>query len=301
MKIIDIHVHIGDGFHDNKNITFKTGIKKGNYPDPFLEIEESGYTKPLVVESMDDMQVLINAGQYRTWEATLENLAAELDKYDFTYACALPIMPNTTFEEYLAASMLEPRVLPFTCPDFDLPISAMEAKLKKDIDRGAKGVKIHSILQNVSFEDDRTAAAVEVCGKEGLPITFHVGVTPYYGPNSPHVNKQNPEYGEPRYFYEFARRFPQYNLIAAHCCTIIDEFAAQMGDLENVYTDTTMCSAELMRKGVELLGENRLLFGTDHPFGTLGNSSNEVKRAFKDKPDVMEKVFYGNAAKLLKL
>jgi urate oxidase len=33
-RIIDSHAHIGDIFHENKNITFKTNVKKGDYDDP---------------------------------------------------------------------------------------------------------------------------------------------------------------------------------------------------------------------------------------------------------------------------
>ena len=37
----------------------------------------------------------------------------------------LPILPNTSFEEALAASKLDPCFIPFTCPDFDLPEDEM--------------------------------------------------------------------------------------------------------------------------------------------------------------------------------
>ena len=43
--------------------------------------------------------------------------------------------------------------------------------LKRDIIRGAKGLKLHPILQNVPLTDERTYAAVEVFGEMGLPIT----------------------------------------------------------------------------------------------------------------------------------
>lgn len=69
-RIIDSHGHIGDIFHENKNITFKTNISKGNYEDPFIACECSGYKVPLIPKNLDE---LIKAGQYRCWEWTLEN------------------------------------------------------------------------------------------------------------------------------------------------------------------------------------------------------------------------------------
>lgn len=298
-KILDFHAHLGDIFHENRNITFKTGIQKGDYDDPFVEVEKSGYTKPLIVKNQADHQKLIDAGQYRSWEATLENMSADLDSCGIDYVCMLPVLPNTNFEEYLAASYLDNRIIPFTCPDFSLSIPEMEKKLKKDIERGAKGLKVHPVLQNVPLADERTEAAVEIFGKADIPVIFHVGITAYYGPDKDYPT--NPEFGDPKYFYDFARRFPQYNLVAAHCCTIIEDFAKNVEGLDKVYTDTTMCSAELMRKGVQVLGEDKILFGTDYPFGTFENSSNEVKRAFADDERMMNKVFYENAAKILHL
>lgn len=300
-RIIDFHVHLGDIFHENKNITFKTNLKPHDFVDRFLEIEESGYIKPIVVKDDDDMQVLIDAGQYRCWEATLEKFSAEMDACGYTYACALPILPNTSFEEYLAASMLDKRILPFSSADFTLPIPEMEKKLKKDIARGAKGLKIHPIIQNISLHDERVSAATEVFGEAGLPINTHVGVTSYYGKKSPWYSHQNIEYGRHEDFYEYARRWPKYNLIGAHRVYTIDDFAKNMADLENVYTDTSICPAHQMKKGVEMLGPDRILFATDWPFGSLKASVAELKKALGDDPDVMDKVFYRNAAKILKL
>lgn len=301
-KVIDIHMHLGDIFHDNKNITFKTNIKKGDYPDPFLEIEESGYTKPIVVENAEDMQRLIDSGQFRSWEATLENCAAEMDKYGYTYCVALPIWPNTTFEEYLAASKLDARIIAFTTPDFSLPVPEMQAKLKKDLKRGARGVKLHPIIQNIPLYDERMLAAAEAVGEEGWPICTHVGCTPYYGESSPWVGHHCPAYGALPDFYNFCRQLPNdYIIIGAHRNNTIEDFAENVGDMPNVMTDTSMCNAGMMRKGVEMIGPDRLMFGTDYPFGTLGNSLAELKKAFADEPQVLEKVAYGNAARILKL
>ncbi|MBO0477419.1 amidohydrolase family protein [Vagococcus sp. DIV0080] len=297
-KIIDIHTHVGDIFHENRNITFKTNIKKGDYEDPFVEVERSGYTKPLIVSDQKEHQRLIDAGQYRVWECTLENFLIDMTESKVDYACLLPVLPNTSFEEYLAASKLDNRLLPFTCPDFSLKIPELEKKLELDLSRGARALKIHPILQNISLEDPKVEAAVEVFGKADLPTIFHVGENSYYGPDKNYPS--NPEFGNPRYFYEFAPRFKNYPLIAAHCCLIAEDFANNTKGLDNVYTDTTMCSAELMKKGVELIGEDKILFGTDYPFGTFKYSVEEVRRAFNDDERMLNKVFFENAAKLLK-
>jgi predicted TIM-barrel fold metal-dependent hydrolase len=56
-----------------------------------------------------------------------------------------------------------------------------------------------------------------------------------------------------------------------------------------------------MRKGVEILGARRILFGTDVPFGTFKYSALEAEKAFADSPDILERVMYRNSAELMRL
>lgn len=300
-KIIDIHMHLGDIFHENKNITFKTGIKKGGFFDPFTEVEESGYTKYLIAEEQEEQNKVIDAGQFRVWQGTLENTLADMEATGVVKAVALPCLPNTTFEEYLAASMLDDRIIPFTGADLTLSIPEMEKKLEKDIARGAKGLKLHPIIQNVSLEDDRMAAATELFGKKGLPVNIHVGIGSYYRPDSPWAKITNPEFGDPKYFYAFAKRFPQYTLIAAHSCWIAEDLAKNTAGCDKVYVDTSFCPATLVQKGVEVLGADKVMYGTDYPFSSMECCARIIEDAFPDDPEMREKIFYKNAAKILGL
>jgi hypothetical protein len=298
-RIIDSHAHLGDIFHENKNITFKTGIRKGDYADPFVDCERSGYTIPLIPKNIDE---LIKAGQYRCWEWTLENLVTELDEHpEVEKIVMLPIWPNQTFEEYLAASMLEPRIVPFTTCVLDMPLEDMCEKLRFDIARGAKGLKLHPTIQNLALDDPRTEAAVKVFGEAGLPVVTHCGANPYYLSDSPWSKQTNPQFSDFPAVVDFCRRFADVNIIVAHCCTIIDRFFEAVQGLENVYTDTTTCSHLMMRRGVELLGADRIVFGTDVPFGSFHFSIVELEQAFPDEPAILDKVAYSNMATLMQL
>ena len=204
--------------------------------------------------------------------------------------------------EYLAASGLDTRMIPFSSPDFSLPADRMVEKLKRDIARGARGLKIHSVLQNVKMNDPRTRAAVEVFGRAGLPVMFHIGVSYYYLPEQDAAYPSLPEAGAIEDFFELARAFPDYPLIAAHCA---NKYAVELAEgtkgLDNVYTDTTLCSAERMLESVERLGEDKVLFGTDYPFSSLHDALREVDRAFPEESPRKDRLLYGNAARLLKL
>lgn len=301
-RIIDSHAHLGDIFHESRNITFKTNIKKGDYDDPFIDCERSGYTVPLIPESMEDLVSLINAGQFRSWEWTLENLTLELDAHpDVKGIVMLPIWPNQTFEEYLAASKLEPRIIPFTTCVFDMPIGDMAKKLRADIDRGARGLKLHPTIQNVPLDDPRTEAAVKVFREAGLPVLTHCGANPYYTDDSPFSKVTTPDFSDFPAVMEFCHKWKDVKIIVAHGCSDVEELHESAKGLDNVYTDTSMCSAANMRLGVELMGEDRILFGTDVPFGSFHYSVMELEKAFADKPDILDMVGYSNMAALMKL
>jgi hypothetical protein len=296
-RVIDSHAHVGDIFHESRNITFKTGVVKGDYDDPFVACERSGYTRPLIPKDPVD---LIRAGQYRSWEQTLENLTKELDKRpESVRAVMLPIWPNQTFEEYLAASKLEPRLIPFTTCVLDMPIHEMADKLRGDIEKGAKGLKLHPTLQNVPLDDPKISAAMEVFRAAGLPVVTHCGDNPYYEAGSPYSRVTTPAYSSFDNVVAFCRRWPDVKIVAAHCCSYAEALFEATRGLSNVRTDTTMCSAETMRRGVELFGADRILFGSDVPFGSLEPSIEELKRAFADDPVTADRVAFANMAELI--
>lgn len=307
-RIIDFHTHLGDIFHSSRNIVFRPKLRIPQYTDPFAELAQDRYSRALVTENQEEQNVLIDAGQLRTWEyGSLAATQEALDQNGIDYAVSLPVMPNSSFEEALAASKLEPRILPFTSADFSLPTDEMVQKLRQDIARGAKGLKLHPILQNVKLTDERTYAAVEVFGGLGLPVTSHCGINDYYKPDSEYMPLAPKEYGELHYMLALIERYPDYILIPAHaggdCGWEYEELAqeVQRHRWKNVYTDTSFKNAKVMRELAELFGEDRLLFATDYPFDGISGSIQECELAFADDPVLADKVFYRNAAKLLHL
>lgn len=302
-RVIDFHAHLGDIFHQMKNVTFKTNVSHGDYPNPFYEHDRNGFRGPLI-KSEDELPMLIEASQNLCWENTLENLSKILDENKIDFICLFPIHPCNSFEEMLAASKLEPRILPFTSADFSLPVDDMVEKLRKDIRRGARGLKIHPVLQKINLLDSKVAAATELFGKAGLPILSHCGANTYYVDED--ADKKNtPEFGDVKYFIEYAKRFPQYNLVAGHAGGLMggemEQLAAGTKGLPNVYVDTTFRSAEDIKELVKLFGRERVLFGTDHPFSTHQGSMREVFKACNGDAELLDLVLYSNAARLLHL
>jgi predicted TIM-barrel fold metal-dependent hydrolase len=298
-RIIDSHAHLGDIFHENRNITFKTNVKKGDYEDRFIELEESLFTKPLFTGDPRDLQLVIDGGQFRCWEATLENTSRQLDECEMAGFVALPVLPNTTFEEYLAASKIDPRIIPFTAADMFLPIDEMQAKLRRDIGRGAKGLKLHPILQNVRLTDDRMHAAADVFAQADLPVVVHVGEGTYYSEdkNYPATSK----FGAMSDFCDFAKARKGQALVAAHCAAYAADLMEGCRGLENIYADTSFCSVDAAREAVKLMGADRVMYGTDYPFVNEKFCIEVIEKAFENDPVTKDKVFYANIARLLHL
>ncbi|WP_286680555.1 amidohydrolase family protein [Tepidanaerobacter sp. EBM-49] len=297
-KIIDFHAHLGD-ILQNKNVTFKQNIRHGSYPDPFEDLEKSGFKKP-ESQSEEEHILSIFAGQYRVQEGTLQNLSIEMDNNNIAYSCVHPILPNTSFEEYLAASKLEPRLITFTSADYSLGIEEMCNKLKKDIVNGAKGLKIHQILQNVSLNEAKVREAVKVFGEKNLPILVHCGVFTFYTPDQPY--EDTPEYGDIKYIIELVREFPDYTIVVAHGAEgDVELLAREAKKPENVFVDTSYCTSEYIQKSVHVLGENNVLFGTDFPFIRPKYGIKVCEEALANDPAVLDKVFFKNAACILHL
>ncbi|MDR3052079.1 MAG: amidohydrolase [Oscillospiraceae bacterium] len=307
-RIIDFHTHLGDIFHGNQNITFKAPRVYPPFPDPFEALSRDRYCRPLIAEDQAAQNVLIDAGQKRVWAlGGLASTSQMLTGCGVDFAVSLPVLPNTSFEEALAASKLEPRLIPFTSADFTLPTAQMQEKLIQDIRLGARGLKLHPILQNVPLTDPRTFAAVEVFGQRGMPITAHCGINDYYKPDSPYRHLAPKEYGELSHMLSLIARYPDYILIPAHaggdCGWEYESLAEAIHKhgWRNVYTDTSFKNAAVMRELATLFGADRLLFASDYPFDGVARSIEECEKAFVDQPDVADMVFCQNAARILRL
>ena len=181
----------------------------------------------------------------------------------------------------------------------------MLSKLERDIALGAKGLKLHPIIQNVPLDDERTIEACRLFGERRLPITTHCGVNDYYKPDSPHLKKTNLNYGHIDHILRWLERFPDYILVPAHgggCCggemEIMAE-AVRAHGWKNVYTDTSHRGVEYILKAVEFFGEDRVLYATDWPFDTCTCNVKCHIEALGDNPDLLDRVFYRNSAQLL--
>ncbi|MEG0685774.1 MAG: amidohydrolase family protein [Erysipelotrichales bacterium] len=305
-KIIDFHSHLGDIFAYEKNVIFKKNVEidKSKH-NPFDAFSKKGFEGPFMdPDNPEEVQNIIDMTAAASWANTLEKLQIALDNTKIEYVCLYPVEPFISFDDYLAVSKLEKRILPFTSVDWrDRDVMRIKKKLMDDFKRGAYGLKIHPILQSISLRDPIVEEVLDTWATTDLPIVTHCGENSYYPDGMKHL--EVPEYGNVEDFIYLLKKMPHVKFVAAHCGGLgpgsMEVLAKECAGMENLWVDTTFRSAVEIKTMVELFGEDRVLFGVDRPFGGSEESVATCSKALSFDEEVSKKVMYDNAHKLIKL
>lgn len=160
-----------------------------------------------------------------------------------------------------------PNLVPFISID---PVMGSERMAKEIHDKvanhGAKGLKIEGGMQRFFPHDRRLWPAYEALQELDLPLLAHSG----WSPDSP------TEFTEPKYFGEVLSHFPKLRLVLAHLgAPFYEQTKALAKSFPDVNFDcsyvinpekTDLSNSELVSLFREV-GVNRIIFGTDFPFG----------------------------------
>lgn len=174
---------------------------------------------------------------------------------------------------------------------------------------GATGVKLAPLYQNVHPLDPRYYDIYRYCEKHGLPILFHAGTS--------FVSGTRLEYSRPVHFDAVAVDFPGLKMVLAHLGHPWEgETIAVIRRHENVYADISALYYRpwqfynSMRLLVEYKASGKVLFGSDFPFTTTGDSLAGVRAinsvlATSGLPgipaDIIEEIIHRNALEKLGL
>jgi predicted TIM-barrel fold metal-dependent hydrolase len=306
IEIIDAHSHIGNIIYegggeiiDAKGLKGKNRVLDTGRILAWLRWE---FGKKLKRPGKLPRAAATYSGRQRISGASLENWQAALERSGVSRACCLPVPPNVTFEDLKKAKEVEDRVIPFTGVDFD-DMDGFHDKLRQDVDQGACGMKIHPILQNVSPTDLRVYSVVEEFGRYGLPILFHTGETSYYFGDE--RKKENPEYGRMKLIERMvAETRGKADIILGHAGIFdFDHVIERMPLYPNVFVDTTFQSPRRIQALINAFGSERVVFGSDWPYGDVEPSIECVRLALAQESDkrVAERVFRDNIRQLVHL
>jgi predicted TIM-barrel fold metal-dependent hydrolase len=180
---------------------------------------------------------------------------------------------------------------------------------------GLKGYKVIASSQTKPIDDEAGYPVWEACEKLGIPVVIHFGVLGGGGGPPHDLRNMNP-----LSLWEPAKMFPRLNFVVPHFGSgYIRELLQLCWSCPNVHIDTSGSNQwmrwlpyeldleKLFKKATETVGPDRLIFATDSSYFPRGFSEIylvkqlEACRAIGLDEESIEKIFYGNAARLLKL
>ncbi len=300
--IIDVHTHLGDILYPGgSQLIFRKGVMKKASFDLISLTEKGLYRTNAVLEWLLNMfftDTIARACQARNATATLENMRKSMDENEVIKSVCLPIPPCVTFKDLKAARDLDDGVIPFTGVDFS-GNHDLNTTFQNDVSEGARGLKLHSILQQEPLNSQKTYAAVEAFSVHGLPVLFHAGVQSYYLGREKD-SRQKPEYGEPREALALVKAFPQTPFIVGHAGIFqYRETVTFFRSLKNAYVDTSFQSPANIRELIRAFGPDRVMFGSDWPWGDRRTNIASASKACRGDKPLEKAIYHDNAARLL--
>ncbi len=302
-EIIDAHSHLGDIlYHGGGELIGQTGVKMEPIFDPAAISERTLHRDFLgsgrLIYSLLEKWIT-RAERARNFTATLENFSNSMEETGVTYSICLPVPPHVTFADLQPVADEVPGVIPFTGVDYNRD-RKLGIALEADVKAGARGLKLHPIIQNVPLMGERTRAAIDAFSVHCLPVLFHCGVSSYY--LGIEKVKENPSYGEIHYGAELVREFPEVSFIAGHSGLFeVRDVIKMMGGRSNVWVDTSFQSVAMVRELIGAFGPERVLFASDWPYGKRAPALAIARAACDGDAGLERRVLFENAAELLGL
>jgi predicted TIM-barrel fold metal-dependent hydrolase len=302
-RIIDVHCHLGDILEPGgAALIDRHGVVKQRVFDPVDAAERALHAGPVWVGKLLYRiagRWVTRAERARNATATLENLTRSLDENGISHTVALPIPPYVRFDDLARAAAKEPRLLPFTGVDYSQDVDPA-AVLDADVAAGARGLKLHPIIQNIPLTSPRTRAAVAAFSRHALPVLFHCGVSSYYLGRD--RARERPGNGAIRDAVALVRDFPEVNFIAGHAGLFeVRDVIELLAGFPQVAVEPSFQSAATVRALIAAFGPERVLFGSDWPFGNRSPALAIARSACAGDAGLERRILFENAAERLKL
>lgn len=300
-SIIDAHSHLGDILYPNGGqLIGKKGVTKQSVFDPASIWERALFRAPVGMGKIAYRlfgRWVTRGERARNSTATLENFNASMEETGITHSICLPIPPYVSFSDIAPVAEAYQGLIPFTGVDYTTDDDP-GPRLAADVRAGARGLKLHPIIQQVPLTSERTRTAVEAFAVHDLPVLFHCGISRYY--LGAEKKKQAPRYGGIQYAVELVRAFPAVSFIAGHAGLFeVRDVMRKLGDFGNVWVDTSFQSVPIVRELIATFGPERVLFGSDWPFGNRPPALATVRAACRGDRGLERRILFDNAAELL--
>ena len=160
--------------------------------------------------------------------------------------------------EFLARSAEEAggRIIPFMRVNPHLQDNALSS-IEKGAKQGFRGIKFHP--RNEAFpvnSEELVFPIAELAVKLGMPILIHTGEPDTYG------------YAQPTLVGDLADSFPDLTLVVGHMGKRLYEDAICVARwFDNIILETSFRSHRDIARAVKRVGADRVVYGSDTPFG----------------------------------
>lgn len=302
-RIIDFHTHIGWNYLFGKPVdqdretdeVLNFFPNRGNPVD--LDIYPSrGYTEEShKIAAKETVKPMYSTKGF-TATHTAKNLVNELDRLriekSIVMAIDFPLGPlSRNSEIVLETCRRYPKLVPFVCVH---PYQInMSRKVKKFIEAGAKGMKIHPPMGLVRPNNPRAIKLAKICGELGLPCLYHSG----WSDISP---KWQDNYAALKHYWEPVAQAPNTTIILGHAGIHYYKTAIEIAKrYPNVLIEISGQPAQRIREMIDGVGPDRIIFGSDWPYYTIAMPLAKALIATEGEPEIRRKILYGNAKKLL--
>ena len=230
---------------------------------------------------------------------TVEDLLSTMDNngIDAVVTCApySSIGKDRTYDEanrFLAESVKEAprRILPFVRVNPHLRENAQCSIREAIEDWGFHGIKLHPRNEAFPINNEELAYPIaEAAAKFRVPILIHTGEPDTYG------------FAQPTLIGGLADAFPDVTLIVGHMGKRLYEDAILVAKwFENIILETSFRSHWEIARAVNRVGADRVVYGSDMPFGVPEIEMMKVRLSGIREED-KEKVMGANIARILKL
>jgi len=160
------------------------------------------------------------------------------------------------------------RIIGFGSINPKRPEEEIREKLRKIREFGFKGIKLIPTFQFFNPASEFLNPLYETAQKEKLVILTHTGCDPGLW--------EYPDFCEdakPVHLAKVAEEYPRLNIIGAHLGSYsaekpgiwFEEMMQVAEQYDNIYTDTSAVDPILVKRAVERVGADKILYGSDYP------------------------------------
>jgi predicted TIM-barrel fold metal-dependent hydrolase len=157
-------------------------------------------------------------------------------------------------------------------------------ELRRALDAGLSGLKIHSPLQGFMLCDSIVYPLLEIAKEYNVPVYAHTGTM---------------DNALPFQLLELARRYPELQFVMGHAAfsDFWMDVVPVLKQAQNIMVETSHASPDFIESIIREIGPSRVLFGSDVPESEYRLEINKLKM-FPMKTCETDAVFSGNAMRL---